>query len=169
MRTRTTPNSDTFYAENIDIFVPVLLTEFNESLELSRFSYSLKSANTAPVFKKLIELTKPTISPLAHFRISQNPLKGAFTINYQSAYSDGILSKQQYGFNMDFNAQHSLLKLLEKWGQSLDQGLVFGVLSTDLSKAFDCLSHELLAAKLNAYGVDISTVPFIFDYLTNRK
>ena len=86
-----------------------------------------------------------------------------------SAYFDGILSKQQDGFRKGFNAQHSLLKLLEKWRQSLDQGFVFGVLLTDLTKAFDCLSHELLAAKLSAYGVDISAVRFIYDYLTNRK
>ena len=46
---------------------------------------------------------------------------------------------------------------------------MFGVLLTDLSTAFDCLSHELLAAKLSAYGVDISAVRFIYDYLTNRK
>ena len=48
-------------------------------------------------------------------------------------------------------------------------GLVFGVLLTELSKTFDCLSHELLVAKLSAYGVDISAVRFINDYLTNRK
>ena len=77
--------------------------------------------------------------------------------------------KQQCGFKKDFNAQHSLLKLLEKWRQSLDQGLEFGVLLTDLSKAFDCLSHELLAARLSAYGVHISAVRFIYDYLSNRK
>ena len=64
---------------------------------------------------------------------------------------------------------NSLLKLLKKWRQSLDQGLEFGVLLTDLSKAFDCLSHELLAAKLSAYGVNLSTVCFIYDYLSNRK
>ena len=46
-------------------------------------------------------------------------------------------------------------------------GLVFDVLLTDLAKA--CLSHELLAAKLSAYGVDISAVRFIYDYLTNWK
>ena len=46
---------------------------------------------------------------------------------------------------------------------------MFGDLLTDLSKAFDCLSHELLAAKLSAYGVDISTIRLIYDYLTNRK
>ena len=42
-------------------------------------------------------------------------------------------------------------------------------LLTDLSKAFDWLSHELLAAKLSAYGVHISAVLFICDYLSNRK
>ena len=46
---------------------------------------------------------------------------------------------------------------------------MFGVLLTDLLKAFDCLSHEVLAAKLSAYGVHISAVRFIYDYLSNRK
>ena len=46
---------------------------------------------------------------------------------------------------------------------------MFGVLLTDLSKAFDSLPHEPLAAKLSAHGVDISAVRFICDYLTNRK
>ena len=72
-----------------------------------------------------------------------------------------MLSKQQCGFRKGLNTQHSLLKLIEKWRKSLDQGLLFGVLLTDLSKAFDCLSHELLAAKLSACGVDISAVHFM--------
>ena len=46
---------------------------------------------------------------------------------------------------------------------------MFGILLTNLSKVFDCLSHELLAAKLSAYGVDISAIRLIYDYLTNRK
>ena len=52
---------------------------------------------------------------------------------------------------------------------NIDQHLEFGVLLTDLSKAFNCLSHELLAVKLSAYGVHISAVRFIYDYLSNRK
>ena len=68
-------------------------------------------------------------------------MKGAFTNN--STYFDGIHSKQQCEFRKR-NAQHSL-KLLKKWRQSLDQGLVFSVLLTDRSKAFDCLSYELFA------------------------
>ena len=33
----------------------------------------------------------------------------------------------------------------------------------------DCFPHDLLMAKLNAYGVDVSALRLIFDYLTNRK
>ena len=37
---------------------------------------------------------------------------------------------------------------------SVDNSGAFGALLTDLSKAFDCLSHELLLTKLHAYGFD---------------
>ena len=40
---------------------------------------------------------------------------------------------------------------------------------TDLSKAFDCLSHELLIAKLGAYGFDKLALKFIYNYLKHRK
>ena len=40
---------------------------------------------------------------------------------------------------------------------------------TDLSKAFDCLSHELLIAKLHAYGFDKRSLVLIYNYLSNRK
>ena len=40
---------------------------------------------------------------------------------------------------------------------------------TDLSKAFDSLSHELLIAKLNAYGFSNDALNLINDFLTGRK
>ena len=39
----------------------------------------------------------------------------------------------------------------------------------DLSKAFDCLNHELLIAKLSAYGFSISALRLIHSYLNERK
>ena len=40
---------------------------------------------------------------------------------------------------------------------------------TDLSKAFACLSHELLIAKLDVYGFDEVALKLVYGYLTNRK
>ena len=59
--------------------------------------------------------------------------------------------------------------MLEKWKSSLDKGKVFGVLLTDLSKAFDCLSHELIIAKLHAYGFSLSALKLMQSYLSERK
>ena len=46
---------------------------------------------------------------------------------------------------------------------------MFGALLTDLSKAFDCLPHDIIIAKLNPYGFDMKELNFICDYLRNRK
>ena len=40
---------------------------------------------------------------------------------------------------------------------------------TDLSKAFDCLSHELLIAKLDAFGFDKISLKLVHNYLSNHK
>ena len=39
----------------------------------------------------------------------------------------------------------------------------------DLSKAYDCLPHDLLIAKLGAYGLDRSSLRLLMDYLNSRK
>ena len=38
----------------------------------------------------------------------------------------------------------------------------------DLSKSFDCLPHELILAKLHAYGVDIKSLKLLQDYLSDQ-
>ena len=59
--------------------------------------------------------------------------------------------------------------MIEKWRKSLDAGGAFGAVLTDLSKAFDCLPHELLITKLHAYGVDIPSLKLLDSYLTKQR
>ena len=58
--------------------------------------------------------------------------------------------------------------MLEKWRATLDKRGFAGVILTDLSKAFDCLDHDLLIAKIEAYGFDFKFTKLLHSYLTNR-
>ena len=44
-----------------------------------------------------------------------------------------------------------------------------GALIMDLSKAFDCIGHELLIAKLNAYWFSKKAQVMIYNYISGRK
>ena len=54
--------------------------------------------------------------------------------------------------------------MLEKWKSATDHKKSFRTLFTDFSKAFDGLSHDLLIAKLNAYGFNMSALEFVHSY-----
>ena len=59
--------------------------------------------------------------------------------------------------------------MIEKWRKSLDSDGNYGALSTDLSKAFHCLPHDLLIAKLHACGLDVPPWKLLHSYLTKRR
>ena len=59
--------------------------------------------------------------------------------------------------------------MIQKWRSSVDGGGQAGALLTDLSKAFDCINHEVLIAKLYTYGFDKNSLCFINSYLQGRK
>ena len=59
--------------------------------------------------------------------------------------------------------------MIENWKESLDPGSHYGALLTDLSKAFGCMMHSLLIAKLQAYGFDNNSLNFICNYLLGRE
>ena len=62
-----------------------------------------------------------------------------------------------------------MLKVLEKFEISLDEGGKAGAVLMDLSKAFDCIRHNLLIEKLHAYGFSREALKPINNYLKNRQ
>ena len=83
--------------------------------------------------------------------------------------TENALSVFQCGFHKKYSTQHALKAMIEKAGKILNKGGTFSALLTDLSKAFDWMTHELLIAKLHALNFDMNALNLIFDYLTERK
>ena len=78
-----------------------------------------------------------------------------------SQYIDAHLSNYLCGFRKGYSTQYCQIAMFERWKKALDKQNLAGALITDLSKAFDCLNHELLIAKLEAYGFDYSALALI--------
>ena len=72
------------------------------------------------------------------------------------------------GYRQGYSTQYALIKLIESWRQSLDGRGYSGAVLMDLSKAFDTINHELLIAKLHAYGFSKESLDLILDYLSDR-
>ena len=152
---------------NGDIYAHYFCIYFNESIETGIFPDELKNADIIPVYKKKDKCLKENYRPVS---ILSNISKIFEKLIYNQLYEyfEAFLFPSQCGFRKGFNAQHCLLVMLEKFKDVLDQGDKFGALLTDLSKAFDCLDHTLLIAKLHYYGVLPESNTLILSYLTSR-
>ena len=73
------------------------------------------------------------------------------------------------GFRKGHSTQHAMLRLLRRWQSSLDKSKIVVTVLMDLSKAYDCIPHDMIIAKLSAYGVDNFSLSFIYIYLLDRK
>ena len=154
--------------ENADYFAEHICLQFNATICSSKFSTSFKFANVGPVFKQGSRNQKDNYRPISILPFISKIFE-KLICRQLSNHFDNILSTFQCGFRKDYSPQHCLLLLIDKSKKTNDNNKVFGALLTDLSKAFDCICHDLLVAKLNAYGLSFPALKLIQDYLQNRK
>ena len=85
-----------------------------------------------------------------------------------SEYIDKHLLSFLCGYRKGFNIQTALVCRLEKWKSTLNKKGFAGAVLMDLSKVFGTINHELLMAKLNAYGFSEPSLKLICNYLKDR-
>ena len=85
-----------------------------------------------------------------------------------SGYISNYLSPYLCGYRKGFSSQQALLSLIENWKMVLDKKGFGGAVLMDLSKAFDTIKHDLLIAKLYAYGFSKESLKLLHSYLSNR-
>ena len=146
--------------ENAEYFAEIICSQFIESINSSKFHLPFKLANILPVFKNESRNHKHNYRPVSILPLISKVF-GKIMNKQLFIYFQEILSKFQCGFCKDFSTQHCLLLMLEKWKRAVDNNKVFAALLTDSSKAFDCISHDLLIAKLIAYGLSLSALKLV--------
>ena len=72
-------------------------------------------------------------------------------------------------YRKNYNTQHILLRILEEWREHLDNNKTVGGILMDLLKAFYCVPHDFLHAKLAAEVIDDNLILYIHSYLLNPK
>ena len=82
---------------------------------------------------------------------------------------DIFLNKLLCGFRKAHSTQHALFKLLQRWQKELHNSGLVGTILMDLSKAYYCLTHDLIIAKFEADGLSKSSLSLLLEYLTSRK
>ena len=116
-----------------------------------------------PIYKKGKKDLKDSYRPVSILPVLSKLYERSM-FNQISEFLENIFSKNQCGFRKGHSTQQCLLAMLEKWKRSVDSGKAFGALLTDISKAFDCLNHQLLIVKLNAYGFSLPAVRYCKHY-----
>ena len=139
--------------QNPDYFAEYFYENINKCISKLIFPSDLKLADVTPVYLKKSKNSKDNCRPVSIlfniFKIYERCIYDQIQL-----FFDSLLSKYQCGFRRGYNAQHCLVKLIEKWKKSADNGGAFGALLTDLSKTVDCLPHKFLIVKLDAYDFD---------------
>ena len=140
---------------------------YNESKAEQIFPDSLKLADVAPIHKKEDRTNKENCCPVSLLPVVSKLFERDM-YNQINNYIDKFLSPYLFCLRKGHSTAQFLNVMLERWKMAPDHKKYVGAVLTDLPKAFDCFYHQLLIAKLEAFGFDKISLNFIYNYLSNR-
>lgn len=141
----------------------------NLSLEQGTYPEKLKISNVIPLFKKgdpnlVINYRGISLSPSLS-KLFESAINTQL-INFLMV--NNMLSQSQHGFTKQKSIDTALSIFVNEIVSALDKSEVAMGLFVDFSKAFDCVNHSLLLAKLEKYGVRGVAYEWFNSYLSNR-
>ena len=132
------------------------------------FPNQMKMANITPLYKKKDKLNKDNYRSVNLLPFLSKIFE---KVLYQQIYEymSPLFHNYLTGFRKGHSCQDLIIRMTEDWREYLDSSLTVGAIAIDLSKAFDCMPHGLLIAKLEAYGFDINACELMGSYIMKRE
>ena len=150
-----------------EIICPIIKNLINTCIRSCKFPNKLKQAVVTPIPKKGDSHNPGDYRPISILP-AISKLYEKTMAEQLSKFFEKKFSILLCGFRKRHSTQDALARLLNSWQSSLDKKNIVGTVLMDLSKAYDCLPHDLLIAKLAAYGIDFPSLNLLYDYLSNR-
>ena len=139
---------------------------YNRCIENSDWPAIWKRGELSSIFKKgdkhNVEYYRPVTTLSIIDKVFESLLSKQIT-HYR--YFDPTLSPRLTAYRKNHSCETTLVRLTEDWKHAIDRKELVTILSTDMSKAFDYLCHNLVIKKLKAYGF---TNPSL-DLIQSRK
>ncbi len=144
------------------------LTELvNNAFKQNIFSDDMKRAEGTPIFKKKDDMIKNNYKPVSILSVFSKVFETLIAEQLR-AYFENIFNNLLCAHRKKYGCEHVLVKLIDTWTYALDNDKFVGTLLIDLWKAFDCIPHGLLIAKMKAYGLSDEACTFMSSYICDR-
>lgn len=157
------------FKENIKLLVKPITYIINLILETGVFPDMLKVAKIIPLFKSDDPLNIENYRPIALLpilaKITEKVITLAITEYFERHH---LFANTQFGFRKNRNTSDAVLELVNFVGEGFENKTSTLAVFIDLSKAFDCVSHEILLSKLSFYGFRGVSLDLMSSYLLNR-
>ena len=155
--------------KSIFTFVQPLCNIFNMSLENGIFPNALKKAKVIPIFKKGHKHILSNYRPISILSTFSKIFEKLVYNRLMSFLNDkNILYHKQYGFRKQYSTYMALLDFTNTIAKAFEKKQVLIGLFLDLTKAFDCINHDILIKKMQFYGVRGNVLKWFYSYLDNR-
>ena len=168
---KTPENIPSFFIKRVSAaLIKPLTLLFNASLSLGKVPYQWKRAIITPIHKKNDKSKPNNYRPIS--------LTSSFSRIFESILQDKLLShilannlisSSQFGFLPNKSTCSQLITCIHEWFLSISKESVVNIIYTDISKAFNSVSHSKLLQILTSYGISLQVINWLKDFLNNRK
>jgi len=150
-----------------EAIAPSLNGIFNNCIKSRCWPTEWKKGILVPLFKKDNHLSVENYRPITLLSVMDKIFEQLISIRV-SSFMEPRFCHSMTAYRKGHSCESTLVALSEDWKKRVDKGETVGVLSTDMSKAFDSVNQSLLLAKLQAYDFSDNTIDLFQSYFSER-